>query len=66
VPSEGKRASRDSVSQTPTLRFDLPNWQPWVFAGELAVDGGIVGVLSSEQGGVPVTFRRAAALPDVP
>ena len=40
------------------LRFDLPNWQPWVFAGELSADGTIVGVLSSEQGGVPVTFRR--------
>lgn len=41
------------------LRFELPNWQPWSFAGELAGDGTIVGVLSSEQGGVPVTFRRA-------
>jgi hypothetical protein len=41
------------------LRFDLPNWQPWVFAGELAGDGTIVGVVSSEQGGVPVTFRRS-------
>jgi hypothetical protein len=40
------------------VHFDLPNWQPWVFAGELAGDGTIVGVLSSEQGGVPVTFRR--------
>jgi hypothetical protein len=40
------------------LRFELPNWQPWSFAGELAEDGTIVGVLSSEQGGVPVTFRR--------
>jgi hypothetical protein len=40
------------------LRFDLPNWQPWVFAGELTEDGTIVGVLSSEQGGVPVTFRK--------
>ena len=42
------------------MRFDLPNWQPWVFAGELTGDGTIVGVLSSEQGGVPVTFRRRA------
>jgi hypothetical protein len=38
------------------LTFELPNWQPWVFAGELTDDGTIVGVLSSEQGGVPVTF----------
>jgi hypothetical protein len=40
------------------LRFDLPNWQPWVFTGELAEGGALVGVLSSEQGGVPVTFTR--------
>jgi hypothetical protein len=40
------------------LRFDLPNWQPWVFAGELTEQGTVVGVLSSEQGGVPVTFSR--------
>jgi hypothetical protein len=40
------------------VRFDLPNWQPWVFAGELNDDGTMVGVVSSEQGGVPVTFRR--------
>jgi hypothetical protein len=42
------------------LRFDLPNWQPWVFAGELTSEGTLVGVLSSEQGGVPVTFQRVA------
>jgi hypothetical protein len=40
------------------LRFELPNWQPWSFAGELTDESTIVGVLSSEQGGVPVTFRR--------
>jgi hypothetical protein len=44
-----------------TLRFELPNWQPWSFAGELTAEGTIVGVLSSEQGGVPVTFRRRVA-----
>ena len=32
------------------------------FAGELTDDGTIVGVLSSEQGGVPVTFRRRQSL----
>jgi len=42
------------------VRFDLPNWQPWVFAGELTGEGTLVGVVSSEQGGVPVTFRRLA------
>jgi hypothetical protein len=44
-----------------TLRFELPNWQPWSFAGELTAEGTLVGVLSSEQGGVPVTFRRRVA-----
>ena len=43
--------------------FELPNWQPWSFAGELSSDGvALVGVLSSEQGGVPVTFRRSDAV----
>ena len=42
------------------LRFELPNWQPWSFAGEVTDEGTIVGTLSSEQGGVPVTFRRPA------
>ena len=41
------------------LRFELPNWQPWSFVGELTEEGPIVGVMSSEQGGLPVTFRRA-------
>ncbi|HEY8521713.1 MAG TPA: hypothetical protein VIN61_16710 [Gammaproteobacteria bacterium] len=42
------------------LRFTLPNWQPWDFAGEITRDETIVGVLSSVQGGVPVTFSRAS------
>ncbi|HEX6998418.1 MAG TPA: hypothetical protein VF322_09750 [Gammaproteobacteria bacterium] len=41
------------------LRFTLPNWQPWDFVGEITREGTITGVLSSVQGGVPVTFRRA-------
>lgn len=41
------------------LNFELPNTQPWTFAGELAADGtSIAGVVSSAQGGVPVTFRK--------
>lgn len=43
------------------LRFELPNWQPWAFAGELAEDGTLFGALISSQGGVPVTFRRREA-----
>ncbi len=44
------------------LRFELPNWQPWSFAGELTDESTIIGVLSSEQGGVPVTFRRRSSV----
>ena len=43
------------------LKFELPNWQPWSFAGELTDDGALVGVVGSEQGGVPVTFTRATS-----
>jgi hypothetical protein len=41
------------------LSFELPNWQPWQFRGVLTEAGSIVGALSSSQGGLPVTFRRA-------
>jgi hypothetical protein len=41
------------------LNFELPNTQPWNFAGQLSDDGTtITGSLSSAQGGVPVTFRK--------
>ena len=43
------------------LKFELPNWQPWSFAGQLTDDGTLVGVVGSEQGGVPVTFTRATS-----
>lgn len=51
---------RDVGIEDGVLRFELPNWQPWGFAGELTAEGTIVGVVSSVQGGFPVTFRRAA------
>jgi hypothetical protein len=50
---------RNLSIQERTVRFDLPNWQPWGFTGELTLEGTIVGVLSSEQGGVPVVFTRS-------
>jgi len=53
-------ALRNFSVEGQAVRFDLPNWQPWVFAGELTGEGTLVGVVSSEQGGVPVTFRRLA------
>jgi hypothetical protein len=51
------RPLRQVQIENRAMRFELPNWQPWSFAGELSGDT-IVGVVSSEQGGVPVTFRR--------
>jgi hypothetical protein len=41
------------------LDFERPNTQPWTFSGQLSEDGkSIVGVLSSAQGGLPVTFKK--------
>ena len=41
------------------LNFELPNTQPWTFAGELSADGtSITGTMNSAQGGMPVTFRK--------
>jgi hypothetical protein len=41
------------------MNFELPNTQPWTFAGELSPDGtSITGTLNSAQGGLPVTFRK--------
>ncbi len=41
------------------MNFELPNTQPWTFAGELSADGAaLTGVVSSAQGGMPVTFRK--------
>lgn len=53
------KALRDFAMTGRRLNFELPNTQPWTFAGELAADGAsIAGVVSSAQGGVPVTFRK--------
>lgn len=41
------------------MSFTLPNIQPWRFAGEVRDDGTLVGVVSSAQGGLPVTFERS-------
>jgi hypothetical protein len=42
-----------------SLNFELPNTQPWTFAGQLAADGStITGSFSSAQGGVPVVFKK--------
>jgi hypothetical protein len=50
---------RDLTINDRRLNFQLPNTQPWTFAGELSADGSsLTGTLNSAQGGVPVTFRR--------
>ena len=40
------------------LNFELPNIQPWTFAGGLTPEGTLTGFVSSAQGGLPVTFRK--------
>ncbi len=50
---------REFTMKDRRLNFELPNTQPWTFAGELSVDGrSLNGTLSSAQGGMPVTFRK--------
>jgi hypothetical protein len=50
---------RDMSYQDGVLRFELPNWQPWAFAGGLTDEDSLAGALMSSQGGVPVTFSRS-------
>jgi len=53
------KALRDLDVKERVIRFELPNTQPWNFAGQLSADGSaITGFLNSAQGGVPVTFKR--------
>ena len=42
------------------MNFELPNTQPWTFAGELVCGRHTrsPGRLNSAQGGMPVTFRK--------
>ena len=50
---------REFTMKDRRMNFELPNTQPWTFAGELSADGtSITGTLNSAQGGMPVTFRR--------
>jgi hypothetical protein len=50
------------LSVGPEVRFELPNTQPWTFAGQLSPDGTtITGVLNSAQGGAPITFHKGGA-----
>jgi hypothetical protein len=53
------KALRDFTMEGRTMNFELPNTQPWTFAGELSADGtSITGVLNNVQGNAPVTFRQ--------
>jgi hypothetical protein len=50
---------REFTMKERRMNFELPNTQPWTFAGELSADGtSITGTLNSAQGGMAVTFRR--------
>jgi hypothetical protein len=51
---------RNLTIQGRKVWFTLPNVDPWRFGGELQDDGSLVGVVSSAQGGLPVTFRRTS------
>ena len=53
------RPLREFTMKDRRMNFELPNTQPWTFAGELSADGrSLTGTLSSAQGGMPVTFRK--------
>jgi hypothetical protein len=53
------KALRDFTMKGRQLNFELPNTQPWTFAGELAADGSsITGLVSSAQGSAPITFKK--------
>jgi hypothetical protein len=50
---------RDLTIKDRRMNFELPNTQPWTFAGELSADGSsLTGTLNSAQGGMPVTFKK--------
>lgn len=54
---------RDFTMDDRRMRFEFPNTQPWTFEGEVTAEGTIVGVVSSSQGGLPVTFTRRGMPP---
>ncbi len=51
---------RDFRIEGRQINFTFPNVDPWRFAGEITEDGTITGVVSSAQGGLPVTFRQTS------
>ena len=58
TPAIGKPL-REFTMKDRRMNFELPNTQPWTFAGELSADGrSLTGTLNSAQGGMPVTFRK--------
>ena len=54
------RPLRDLKINDGQISFELPNNQPWNVAAKITKDDTIVGVVSSAQGGLPVTFRRVS------
>src|SRR5690606_33545859 len=53
------RPLRDFQIEGRQINFTFPNVDPWRFAGEIGEDGTITGVVSSAQGGLPITFEQA-------
>jgi hypothetical protein len=51
---------RDFSIAARRMKFEFPNIQPWNFDGEATAQDTIVGVVTSAQGGLPVTFRRVS------
>jgi hypothetical protein len=51
---------RDFTVKEQQVSFTLPNVDPWRFAGTVSAEGTLTGIVSSAQGGLPVTFKRAA------
>jgi hypothetical protein len=50
---------RDFTMKDRRINFELPNTQPWTFAGELSADGSsLTGTLNSAQGGMAVSFHK--------
>jgi len=51
---------RDFKIEDRAVTFTLPNIDPWRFGGQVTDEGTLVGIVSSAQGGLPVTFRRTS------
>ncbi|HEX5420788.1 MAG TPA: hypothetical protein VFY39_12375 [Gammaproteobacteria bacterium] len=56
----GPQSGPGRVIPGPVMTFTFPNINPWRFAGKINDDGTITGIVSSAQGGLPLTFKHVA------